>query len=277
MNKFLLILSGLLPFIVVNAQAQVPKNRSVQKTTKHIVTKETETTLPAEYKIYATVLKGQGLFLVGVEPSLASNATLNEAFQAFFKDHFGVKRSTAPGTRRESPKVVIRFMDDDDIATLLNAVALVRVSEKTVVELEYMLGDIHLFTQPPLAEAEQINIKPNPLTLIVTMDDQQNISLNNDEMGKLSDLSVLSEFLQKIYRAREENGVFRENTNEIEKTVSIKMPLKSSAADLIKIAKALKTVGADRIVLQTDDLIEPRRDLIREVQELPSPKKKPTR
>jgi len=82
------------------------------------------------------------------------------------------------------------------------------------------------------------------------MDEQKRLTLNGEEMGNLSDTSRLITFLKDIFRQREENGVYRENSAEIEKTVFIKMPLAASAGDLIKIGKALEEAGASPIGFQ---------------------------
>jgi hypothetical protein len=66
-------------------------------------------------------------------------------------------------------------------------------------------------------------IKPNPLTLVVAIDrETKKVTLNNSEAGDVSDPSMLTQKLQAIFQQREANGVFREGTNEVEKTIFIK-------------------------------------------------------
>jgi len=68
----------------------------------------------------------------------------------------------------------------------------------------------------------QVDIKPNPLTLVITIDkNTKKVRLNNDDAGDVSDASALTDRLKAIFTQREQNGVFREGTNEVEKTVFI--------------------------------------------------------
>ena len=103
----------------------------------------------------------------------------------------------------------------------------------------------------------QVNVKPNPLTLVVSINKETKaIMLNNDPFGDVSDTEKLSNRLREIFKERENNGVFRENTNEVEKTVFIKSPKSVRYGDVIKVIDAAKTVGASPIGLQVDDLTD---------------------
>jgi len=67
----------------------------------------------------------------------------------------------------------------------------------------------------------------------------------------------LSNKLREIFKEREANGVFKENSpNEIEKTVFIKSPKSVRYGDVVKIIDAAKMVGASPIGLQIDDLTD---------------------
>src|SRR5260221_9012993 len=72
----------------------------------------------------------------------------------------------------------------------------------------------------------QMNIKPNPLTLVIAINKEtKGITLNNDSYGDVSDTEKLSNKLREIFKEREANGVVKETSpNEIEKTVLIKSP-----------------------------------------------------
>jgi len=104
----------------------------------------------------------------------------------------------------------------------------------------------------------QMNIKPNPLTLVIAINKEtKGITLNNDPYGDVSDTEKLSNKLREIFKEREANGVFKENSpNEIEKTVFIKSPKSVRYGDVVKIIDAAKMVGASPIGLQTDDLTD---------------------
>ena len=101
----------------------------------------------------------------------------------------------------------------------------------------------------------QVNVKPNPLTLVIAISKEtKGITLNNDPFGDVTDTEKLSNKLREIFKERESNGVFRENSNEVEKTVFIKSPKSVRYGDVIKVIDAAKAAGASPIGLQIDDL-----------------------
>jgi biopolymer transport protein ExbD len=106
-------------------------------------------------------------------------------------------------------------------------------------------------------DEQQVNVKPNPLTLVVAINKEtKSITLNNDPFGDVSDTDKLAAKLREIFKERENNGVFRENTNEVEKTIFIKSPKSIRYGDVIKVIDAAKAVGASPIGLQIDDLTD---------------------
>lgn len=106
----------------------------------------------------------------------------------------------------------------------------------------------------PKPEDAQNPPRPNPLTLVVTVDNNQKVKLNNEDMGDVTDTSNLSGRLSSIFKERENGGVFREGTNEVEKTIFIKAPRASRYTDVVKVIDAVKAAGAQPIGLQIDDL-----------------------
>jgi biopolymer transport protein ExbD len=99
------------------------------------------------------------------------------------------------------------------------------------------------------------NIKPNPLTLVVGINrDTKAVTLNNEPFGDVNDTEKLTNKLQSIFKEREANGAFRENTNEVEKTLFIKSPKLVKYGEVVKVIDAAKIAGADPIGLQIDDL-----------------------
>lgn len=104
---------------------------------------------------------------------------------------------------------------------------------------------------------DQTVAKPNPLTLVIGINKSDNvITLNNEPAGDVSDTAELNGKLSKIFKDRENNGVFREGTNEVEKTVFIKSPRSVRYGNVVKVIDAAKTAGAQPIGLQIDDLSE---------------------
>ncbi|MGD9628278.1 MAG: ExbD/TolR family protein [Pyrinomonadaceae bacterium] len=102
---------------------------------------------------------------------------------------------------------------------------------------------------------QNLEVKPNPLTLVVAINGStKGITLNNQAAGDVSDATALTAQLQEIFKTREANGVFREGTNEIEKTIFIKSPTSVRYGDVVKVIDAAKLAGAAPIGLQIDDL-----------------------
>lgn len=106
-------------------------------------------------------------------------------------------------------------------------------------------------------DQQQVDVKPNPLTLVVAINSQTKaISLNNEAAGDVTDASALTGKLTDIFKTRETNGVFREGTNEVEKTIFIKSPTSVRYGDVVKVIDAAKMAGAQPIGLQIDDLTQ---------------------
>lgn len=106
-------------------------------------------------------------------------------------------------------------------------------------------------------EQQDVNVKPNPLTLVVAISKEtKGITLNNEPFGDVSDTEKLNNKLAEIFRERTNNGVFRENSNEIEKTIFIKSPKSVRYGDVVKVIDAAKAAGASPIGLQIDDLTD---------------------
>lgn len=109
----------------------------------------------------------------------------------------------------------------------------------------------------PKPDENQVEAKPNPLTLVVAVNKaDMSVSLNNEAAGDVSDTNLLTTKLQEIFKQRENNLVFREGTNEVEKTVFLKSPRSVKYGDVVKVVDAVKLAGSDRVGLQVDDLPE---------------------
>lgn len=106
----------------------------------------------------------------------------------------------------------------------------------------------------PKPEDQNVLLKPNPNTLIVFIDRELKLRLNQDDMGNVADTSGLTNKLSDVFKTRESSGVFREGTNEIEKTVFIKAPRGVKYGEVARVVDAVKTAGAQPVGLQIDDL-----------------------
>jgi biopolymer transport protein ExbD len=108
----------------------------------------------------------------------------------------------------------------------------------------------------PKPEDQQV-AKPNPLTLVIGINKSDNsVTLNNEPAGDTSDTSALTNKLQQIFKDRETNGVLKEGTNEVERTVFIKSPKSMRYGNVVKVIDAAKIAHAQPIGLQVDDLSE---------------------
>jgi biopolymer transport protein ExbD len=109
----------------------------------------------------------------------------------------------------------------------------------------------------PKDEPANVEVKPNPLTLVVAINKGNGaVTLNNEAAGNVADTEALTNELSRIFKERENNGVFREGTNEVEKTVFVKAPKGIKYGEVVKVIDGIKTAGAQPIGLQVDDLAE---------------------
>jgi biopolymer transport protein ExbD len=108
-------------------------------------------------------------------------------------------------------------------------------------------------------------LKPNPLTLVVTigMAPDFQLKLNSDVMGSVNDPSALAAKLQQTFQLRKEQHAYKvgmetaTNISEdqrIEKTVFVKAPRALKYGDVVKVIDAIKGAGASPVGLQVDDL-----------------------
>jgi len=109
----------------------------------------------------------------------------------------------------------------------------------------------------PKPEDQLSNPKPNPLTLVVGINKaDMTVTLNNESIGTITDMSGLTNKLLQTFKEREQNGAFREGTNEVEKTIFIKSPRSVRYGAVVNVIDAVKQAGAQPIGLQIDDLSE---------------------
>ncbi len=147
-------------------------------------------------------------------------------------------------------------------------------------------GNEVLLTVPwELPADPNIDLKPNPLWLVITLADDGKLSLNNEPAGSLSNTDPLTKRLQELFKEREANGVFREGNNETEKSVTIVMPMSGRKfSDLVTVAEAVWLPGANPIALAMDNPLgepidftgssgEPKGPL--DTRPIPRPRKKP--
>ena len=105
-------------------------------------------------------------------------------------------------------------------------------------------------------------LKPNPLTLVVSITPDLQIKLNQDSMGSVNDTSALSAKLQQTFQQRKAQHAYKvgmetstvPEDQKIEKTVFVKAPRALHYGDVVKVIDAIKGAGASPVGLQVDDL-----------------------
>ena len=108
------------------------------------------------------------------------------------------------------------------------------------------------------------NLRPNPHTLVVSIEPDRTLKLNYDtDMGTLDDMSKLTTKLVSVFDERTRNQAYRYDMIDrfdlpdevrIEKTVFIKAPRTLLYGEVARVMDGLKGAGASPIGLQVDDL-----------------------
>jgi biopolymer transport protein ExbD len=106
-------------------------------------------------------------------------------------------------------------------------------------------------------------LKPNPLTLVVSISPDLQIKLNQDALGSVNDTTQLSQKLLLTFQQRKEQRAYKvgmearsdvKEDDRIEKTVFVKAPRAAKYGDVVKVIDAIKGAGASPVGLQVDDL-----------------------
>jgi biopolymer transport protein ExbD len=106
-------------------------------------------------------------------------------------------------------------------------------------------------------------LKPNPLTLVVSIAADLSIRLNADSMGSVNDVAPLAQRLALVFAQRKDQRAYKigmeartdlKEEDRIEKTVFVKAPRSLRYGDVVKVIDAIKGAGANPVGLQVDDL-----------------------
>ena len=106
-------------------------------------------------------------------------------------------------------------------------------------------------------------LKPNPLTLVVSISPDLQINLNQDSLGSVNDTTPLAQKLALTFAQRKEQRAYKvgmetrsdvKEDDRIEKTVFVKAPRAAKYGDIVKVIDAIKGAGANPVGLQVDDL-----------------------
>jgi len=106
-------------------------------------------------------------------------------------------------------------------------------------------------------------LKPNPLTLVVSISNDLQLKLNQDSIGSVNDTGPLGLRLTQLFQQRKQTRAFKPgmetrsdlpDEERLEKTVFVKAPRSVKYGDVVKVIDAIKGSGANPIGLQVDDL-----------------------
>lgn len=136
----------------------------------------------------------------------------------------------------------------------IDKIGLVVVGEKNSAEpIQIYLERFEVRLPQPTDKATEV-VRPNPLTLVVMLDKDGILMLNREDTGRISETELLKNKLDRIFKERESNGVFREETNEVEKTVFLKVSKSGKYGDFIKLVEAVKGARAEPIGIQIEEV-----------------------
>ncbi len=139
----------------------------------------------------------------------------------------------------------------------LDKIGLVVVGKKDEMDDPYQITPLRFEVKlpAPTDESDALpKLRPNPLMLVAMLESNGKLSLNREDLGLISDTKKLENMLVKIFKDREAMGVFREGTNEVEKTVFLKVSKSNKYGDFIRLVEAVKGAGASPIRIQLDDI-----------------------
>jgi biopolymer transport protein TolR len=108
-------------------------------------------------------------------------------------------------------------------------------------------------------------IKPNPLTLVVTIEKDMKLKLNQDDVASVNDTGPLSQRLTQIFQERRTQRAYAPGMEtrmdlpeeeRIAKAVFVKAPRSMKYVEVVKVIDAIKGAGGNPIGLQIDDLAQ---------------------
>lgn len=110
-------------------------------------------------------------------------------------------------------------------------------------------------TKIPAEPTNAPDLPPHINFLVVTVNADSTLKLNRDDgYGTVEDSEKVQEKLREVFQYRAANGIFRPDSNEVERTVFIKAPKNIDYGSVAKVVDAVKLSGAEPIGLQLDDL-----------------------
>jgi biopolymer transport protein ExbD len=142
-----------------------------------------------------------------------------------------------------------------NVTPLIDVLLVLLIIFMVVTPLKPSRFEAKIPTEPD-PNQDMSQIKPNPLTLVVSISSDLQLKLNQDGMGSVNDTAPLSSRLSGLFDQRKRDRAFRTGTEEVEKTVFVKAPRSLKYGDVVKVIDAIKGAGANPVGLQIDDLAQ---------------------
>jgi len=261
MNRYIIAAVGCVLFLTAAVCPQKAKKRVASKIIPPVATEPSAVFPGYRFEITIGADKTSQLeIFTGYEFQDMDNGQLKKALTEYIS-----MQTPAPRRKIVGPEVLIRPDEALDLQTIVDVAKTARLSASANVRIVTPDGQELGIPVDPKYE-EKGNVKPNPLFLMVSLSDSGGVTLNNEDYGGLTDLSGLIAKLKEVFHVREINGVFREGSFDVEKTVHIKAYRSAKFAEIIQLAKVLKDAGAGPISLLVDELpenvVDTRRKLI---------------
>jgi outer membrane protein OmpA-like peptidoglycan-associated protein len=181
-----------------------------------------------------------------IEKYLVDLGVSAEKLKAF---GYGGSNPIAPNSsdenRRMNRRVEFRLFTEDKSSE--NGAGILDLKDQN--NLEKLKSEGVIFVSRNLSGSS----KPNPLVLIVSMSADGELTLNSEKMGSVSGENNLSEKLRDIFKMREEMQIYREGTNTVEKTVTLKTPSRISREIFDRALKIIRNGNADPINLYVEN------------------------
>lgn len=165
--------------------------------------------------------------------------------------------------------VQLRFVGDATWEDLIGLVYIIEGSGVDEIQIQDTEGEnnplvtLRKRNNPAKIDRELAVLKPNPLTLVVGINADGDLSLNSEYVGKVSDAAALIRRLESIFKGRESNRAYKPGMEtrsdipmdkRIEKTVWVKASRSQTVGHVLKLIALLKSAGAKPIGVQLDDL-----------------------
>jgi biopolymer transport protein ExbD len=150
-----------------------------------------------------------------------------------------------------SPTVMIKPDKNAKMSSVIEAARASRVSPNANVSVVTPDG-VSLGVAPDPKFMNNMDIRPDPTFLLVDVRADGHSYLNNEDMGSISDPQKLTSRLSEVFDDRAKTGVLRPGTNEVEKTVHIRVPSDARFQRVMDIANIVNDMFG-RMVLAVDD------------------------